>query len=144
MSVAFTPMLAIDAMEIVRQPSQAEQLGELRHMTIEEAESLADGGEAWTARRDGRIVACFGLKETFAGRQAVAWAIFASGIGAAHVAITRFARARIAASGLRRIEAIVRTDAEITWAGLVGLSPAHVLEKFGAASERHVLFERIA
>lgn len=33
---------------------------------------------------------------------------------------------------------------EVTWAMLAGLKPAAVLRKFGAASEDHVLCERIA
>lgn len=91
------------------------------------------------------MVACLGLRETFPGRQAVAWAILAEGIGAAHLAISRFARRRIAESPLRRIEAIVRAEvhAECVWARLVGLQAAHVLRCFGAQSETHVLFERI-
>lgn len=140
-------MNAIDAVVIDRQPSQRVQLGLTREISEEEAEGLACGGEAWTAwTNDGtrwRIAACFGLRETFPGRQAVAWAILAEGIGAAHLAITRFARARIAASPLRRIEAVTRTDAEHAWAKLVGLTPAHVLRAFGAASEDHLLLERI-
>ena len=94
---------------------------------------------------DGRIVACVGLRETFPGRQAVAWAILACDLGAAHLAITRFARRRIIDSPLRRIEAIVRAEmpAECSWAGLVGLSPRCVLPCFGALSEPHVLYDRV-
>ena len=142
-----TPMQAADALQIQRQASQLVQLGLERHITLEEADDLATGGEAWTLREsadaDARIVACVGLRELFPGRQAVAWAILAEGLGAAHLAVTRFARRRIAASPLRRIEAIVRTDAECAWAKLVGLTPAHVLRCYGGASETHVLFERI-
>lgn len=143
-------MMPIDALLIQRQASQRVQLGIERDMTLEEAVALAEGGEAWTAfdggrRTGGAIVACFGLRETFPGRQAVAWAILAEGLGGAHLAVTRFARARIAASTLARIEAIVRAEvhAECVWAKLVGLKAAHVLRAFGAASETHVLFERI-
>ncbi len=144
--VTIKPMIATDALVIQRQASQRVQLGIERDMSLEEAEALCDGpGEAWTVRQDGRIVACLGLRETFPGRQAVAWAILSDRIGSAHLAITRHARRRIVASGLRRIEAIVReaVPAEGTWAMLVGLRPAHVLRAFGAQSETHVLFERI-
>ncbi|WEK43646.1 MAG: hypothetical protein P0Y64_02090 [Candidatus Sphingomonas colombiensis] len=145
--IAIDAMIALDAIEIQRQPSQRVQLGIVRDdISLEEAEELAAGdGEAWTVRHDGRIVACIGLRETFAGRQAVAWGILADGIGAAHLAVTRFARRRIATSKLRRIEAIVRAEvpAECAWAKLVGLRPAHVLRCFGARSETHVLFEWI-
>lgn len=146
MTIAIAPMIAADAVEIQRQASQRVQLGIERDMSLEEAEALADGaGEAWTIRQGDRIVACVGLRETFIGRQAVAWAILAEGIGAAHLAVTRFAKRRIASSPLRRIEAIVRADvpAECAWARLVGLQAAHVLRCFGAQSETHVLFERI-
>jgi hypothetical protein len=165
------PMIAQDAIEIRRQASQRVQLGLAREMTIEEAEALAEGdGEAWTLFAGARIVACVGLRETFPGAQAVAWAILAEGLGAAHLAVTRHARARIAASGLNRIEAICTAalDAEavlaetgpldagqllqavmavpspeMRWAAAVGLAPAAVLRRFGAAGETHVLFERI-
>lgn len=140
------PMIAADAILIQRQASQAVQLGVVRAMTIEEARDLAEGpGEAWTARVDDRIVACFGLRETFPGTQAVAWAILSDHVGRSHLKITRFARQRIVASPLRRIEAIVRAavPAEGAWAALVGLDAAHVLRCFGAQAETHVLHERI-
>lgn len=165
------PMRPQDALEIQRQASQRVQLGLERDMSIEEAEALAEGdGEAWTLFAGARIVACTGLRETFPGQQAVAWAILAEGVGAAHLAITRHARARIAASALGRIEAIcaAELDAEVIlaalgpldaeqllqavlavpspetrWAAAVGLKPAHVLRRFGGAGETHVLFERI-
>jgi len=146
MTVQIAAMRPADMIEIQRQASQLVQLGIERHVSIEEAEQIADGpGEAWTARYHGRIVACLGLRETFPDRQAVAWAVLAEGIGGAHLAITRFARARIAASTLGRIEAIVReaVPAEGAWASLVGLAPAHVLRCFGAMSETHILCERI-
>lgn len=140
------PMVASDAIQIQRQASQRVQLGVERAMSIDEASALARGpGEAWSAWSRGRIVACLGLRETFPGMQAVAWAILAEGIGGCHLTVTRFARRRIATSPLRRIEAIVRADvpAEGAWASLVGLAPAHVLRCFGAAAETHVLHERI-
>ena len=146
MTVQISKLVAADALEIQRQPSQAVQLGIERAMTPAEAEDLADGpGEAWAARYHGRIVACLGLRETFPGRQAVAWAILADGLGGAHLAITRFARRRIIDSQLRRIEALVRRDvaAECAWAKAVGLTARCVLPCFGAASEAHVLFDRV-
>lgn len=146
MRVDIHPMMGLDAMEIQRQPSQRVQLGLDREMTREEADALAHGpGEAWCARVDGRIVALTGLRETFPGVQAVAWAILAEDIGAAHLAVTRHARRQIEASRYRRIEAIVRAEvpAEVAWAKLVGLAPAYVLQCFGAASEPHVLCELV-
>ncbi len=150
MKISIEPMIVAEVLAIQRQPSQRVQLGLERDMSWEEACSLADGpGEAWTVRvAEGdswRIVACLGLRETFPGAQAVAWAILSENVGRAHLSITRFARRRIAESPLRRIEAIVRADvpAEVLWAELVGMKAAHVLRCFGARSETHVLFERI-
>ncbi|WP_294277576.1 hypothetical protein [uncultured Sphingomonas sp.] len=144
--IAIAPMVATDALVIQRQASQRVQLGIERDMSVEEARDLAEGaGEAWTVRQHGRIVACLGLRETFPGAQAVAWAILSDRIGTAHLAVTRHARRRIAASPLARIEAIVReaVPAELAWAMLVGLQPAHVLRRFGQNSETHILCERI-
>lgn len=139
------PMIVADAMEIKRQASQRVQLGLEREMTPEIAQDLIHGGEAWTILRDGVPIACVGLRETFPPVQGVAWAILADGIGGAHLTITRFARRRIAESPLIRIEAIVKCDhpADVLWAKLVGLAPIALLRKFGAASEDHMLFERI-
>ncbi len=135
----------------------------------EEAELLADETEAWSIFADGRLIACFGIRETFPGAQGVAWATLAEGIGSAHLAMTRFAASRIRQSRLNRIEAIVRADdiegfvaaygaldaqqmieavlatptPECVWARLVGLRPAHVLRRFGASSETCMLFERL-
>jgi hypothetical protein len=170
-AITIERMHAVDALLIQRQASQRIQLGLERDMSDEEAEALAEGpGEAWTIFAGDRIAACVGLRETFPGAQAVAWAILSEGLGAAHLAVTRHARARIAASPLNRIEAIVTAgvDAELVlqkfrpldaeqlleavlavptpetrWAAAVGLKPAAVLRRFGAAGETHVLFERI-
>lgn len=140
------PMRPIDLLAIERQASQVTQLGLAHAPSIEEAEALIDDGEAWTAEdAAGRIVACMGIRETFPGRQGVAWAVLADGVGMAHLAITRHARARIIASPLVRIEAIARVGvrAEMRWPLLVGLAPRALLPKFGAASEDHMLFDRI-
>ncbi|MEV4934421.1 hypothetical protein [Sphingobium sp. LSP13-1-1.1] len=146
MSVLIRPMVASDALRLKRQPSQRVQIGLVRDMSVEDARDLIDGGEAWSAERDGDVIACMGLRETFPGKQGVAWAVLAQGVGAAHLAITRHARRRIAESPLVRIEALTRIDveAECVWARLVGLTPSAILRKFGALSEDHMLFERIA
>lgn len=144
--VTIRPMTVADAMSLQRQSSQQVQVGLVRDMSVEVAQDLIDNGEAWTAERAGVPVAIMGLRETFAGRQGVAWAVLAEGVGAAHLPISRHARRRIADSALVRIEAIVRVDvdAEMLWARLVGLEPRCLLRKFGALSEDHMLFERIA
>lgn len=144
-SIEIRPMVADDAMAIKRQCSQRIQLGLEAQMTLEIAQDIVDGGEAWTMTRDDLPIACMGLRETFPPVQGVAWAILSDMIGPAHLRMSRFARQRIAQSPLVRIEAIVRTcvPAECIWARLVGLEPVALLRKFGAASEDHMLFERV-
>lgn len=146
MTISFRPMRAEDALRIQRQPSQRIQLGEERgEISLEEAQDLAECGEAWTAWRGETPIALFGLRETFPPVQGVAWAILSQGLGADHLAITRRAARMVRESALVRIEAIVPLDspAEAKWAELCGLKPGYVLEKFGAASEPHLLLERI-
>ena len=160
-----------DLMSIEVQASQQLTLGiDTRSCTLAEAEALADEREAWSVWDDGRLIACIGIRETFPGRQGVAWATLSTGLGRAHLTMTRFARERIVNCGLQRVEAIVRAaDAEsvlqhfpgldaqqlleavltmatpeCVWARLVGLRPAHVLRKFGGIGETHILFERIS
>lgn len=152
------------------QPSQRLTLGvDTNDVSREEAEELADEAEAWSIFSGGRLIACFGIRETFPGKQGVAWATLSEGIGRAHLAMTRFARQRITASKLNRIEAIVRADdveaviegfgeldaqqlvdvamatptPECVWAKLVGFRAAHVLRKFGVSGETCMLFERL-
>lgn len=138
-------MVAADADMIERQASQRTQMGIEGGMTAETAQAFIDQGEAWTASFAGRIIACLGIVETFPGKNGTVWAVLARDIGAAHLPLTRFAKARVAESPLVRVDAIARLDvtAECAWAKLCGLAPAHVLRKFGAMSEDHVLFERI-
>lgn len=145
MGVEIRPMIAADVLAIERQPSQRVQLGFRETPSEADAQGLIDDGEAWAAVDGDRVIACFGIRETFPGKQGVAWAILSSAVGAAHLAITRFAKRRIAESPLVRIEAIARVaiSAECVWPRLTGLQAAHVLRKFGAASEDHMLFERV-
>lgn len=169
-ALAFRRMRPEDPIAIKRQPSQRRVLGLDAQMSSEEAEHHAAQRVAWTAWHDDRRVACFGISETFAGVQGVAWAILAPRIGALHLPLTRFMRGEIASAGLARIELLaaandaeailsrwpdldpaqllaavmVNPTRECAWARLLGLTPAHVLRRFGAASETCVLFERIA
>lgn len=158
-----------DLFVIDRQPSQAMAMGLSIEPTIESTQWLAEQPEAWAVLADGRLIACIGIYETFAGAQGVCWAVLAEGIGHHHLALTRFARSRVMASPLARIEALtICADAEAiladyplldpvelvaavmamptpqcTWARMMGLTPVHVLRRFGAASQTHMLFERI-
>lgn len=135
-----------DLFEIERQPSQLLLMGVAADPEMGEAEALADNPAAWTLRgHDGRIVACLGIHEAFPGSHGVAWALLAPGIGAAHHALTRFARQVVdhAAARLARIEAIVDPGAPERWARLIGLPPVHLMRNMGAASEPKWLCERI-
>jgi hypothetical protein len=161
--VTFTRLAAADLLAIERQRSQATVLGIPGDIDMDEAATLAEQPHAWTARHQDRIVGCFGITEPFPGVQGVAWALLAAGIGRAHLALTRFAARELANSGLNRVEVLARCAAtpehfdhaaamrwalsasritpECRWAGLLGLRPAHVLHRYGAASETHMLFE---
>lgn len=160
------------ALSLAPQESQRVQLGLAASFDQDDAVRLAEApGEAWAAVAGGRTIAVFGLVEAFRHVQATAWAVLSGELGAHHVAITRFCAARIAGSAYRRIEAIVEcADAEavlarfpgldqgellaalsaarmrtagVRWALAVGLKPAAVLRAYGAASETHMLLERI-
>jgi hypothetical protein len=108
------------------------------------------------------------------GVQGVAWAMLSSPVGKDHLALTRFMRRQVEAAGLQRIELIAKAvdvesfrdfalregfpvdtamlvrasmtepTPECRWAVMLGFEPAHVLRKFGGASETYMLFERIA
>lgn len=169
--VSIRRMTAADLLAIEPQASQRMTLGvDTGGLSAEEAGELADQTHAWAVRGgDGRLIGCMGIRETFPGAQGVAWATLADGIGSAHLAMTRFARSCVTGCGLARVEAIIAApDAEcviaaypaldaqqlldalqatptpeMIWARLVGLRAAHVLRKFGAAAQTHILFERI-
>lgn len=160
-------------MAIERQPSQRTQLGiPIEHLDQAEAEAMANEAVTAAFLRDGKPIGVMGVAETFPGKSGVAWAIFAPGLGRDHLAITREARRRLDQAQLGRIEAVApcveierfmgempdaspveqlrvalhprfRTP-EIRWAMALGFKPAHVLRKFGAAAETHMLLERIS
>lgn len=145
------PFLAGDVVQLDLQPSQHMTLGlhKAAH-SIEDGRQLEAAGPAWTAIDGGRIVCCYGFAYMFEpapgyGGHALAWALLAGGIGASHVAVTRFARQTIASSPIERIEALVRDDApaECRWAELVGFELGAVLRRWGPEGKTHRLYERI-
>jgi hypothetical protein len=140
--------------------------------TREEAQAIASERIAWAARSGAKLLACFGIVEHFAGVHGLAWAILADRLGSAHLPLTRFVAAEIAACGLPRLEllargpdleallakwpalpaldsgqmvelAAMRATPEMRWAKLIGMRPAHVLRFYGGAAETFVLFERL-
>lgn len=147
MNVAFATFRAADAVAIRVQPSQWVQAGiDMRELDPAQARDLEEQSIAWTARAaDGRILCCAGFIETLAGVRANAWAMLAAGLGVRqHLAITRYARARIAESMLPRIECLTNDDGRcIKWAVAVGLQFRARLECWGANAEDVLLFDRI-
>lgn len=149
MTVSFAAFEPADAVAILVQPSQWVQAGiDARTMTIDAACDLAARGAAWSARDpQGRLLCCAGIVETFPGRQGTAWAMLAEALGVRqHLAITRFARARIAGCGLVRVESLVDADPAgrcAKWATAVGLTFNTVLHGWGADSGTVLLFDRV-
>lgn len=150
--IRFRDFLAGDAVQLVLQPSQHVTLGISQPVhSIEHGRELEASGPAWTAIGDnGRILCCYGFGMLFpagpqTGGQALAWAMLAADLGAAHVAITRFARRTLAESAITRIEALVRAgvEAERKWAEMVGFTLAATLRGFGPEGETHLLYERV-
>lgn len=174
--LAVRPACPADILSIERHPDQLMQLGLTGPVGSDDAAMMCgvgcadDWGEAWACEWNGRLVACLGLRTTLGAGHVVAWAAIGLGIGAAHLAVTRFARSRIASGDYVRIEAValaedvetivadrpsldaqqlvdvvmLRPTREIRFAALSGLRPAHVLRRYGAAAQTHMLMERIA
>lgn len=152
------PLRADHLLTLDIQPRQRMQLGRDARFSPEEAEHTVAAGEGWAVLEGGRVAAAYGLAETYPGRHAIAWAMFGTGLNGVHLALSRHARARIAASTLRRIEAVALCDQaamtldealarptpEMRWATMVGLRPHCLLRQFGGASETLVYYERIA
>lgn len=164
-----------DLAEIQLQASQARFLAALPMAGEDPAERAAICAQpvAWSAWVDGRLIACFGIYETFPGAHGVAWALLADGIGTAHLALTRFIQGEIAARDLPRLELLAaapdvetqiaagtpmglrykaaghvslawrQATPEMRWAVLLGMEPVHLLRQFGPEGESVMLFERI-
>jgi hypothetical protein len=160
-------LVPADLLAIERQASQSFELGLPIAIDGETAEALASDGNAWSVRGGGRLIACMGIAESFPGRNGVCWAVLADDLGRYHLPLTRFARSCIVDSRLPRIEALaLAADAEAilhdypgldpvmltaavmalptpqcAWARLCGLTPVHVLLKYGAGLQTYMLFE---
>lgn len=168
--ISFRRLRAEDLLQLEPQPSQLLQYGQAVSISYEEAVAYAAGPFAWAAEAERGVIACMGVAETFEGAAGLAWALFAEGVSRREMArLTAFARDVVVGENpLPRIEAVVRcSDIEaaidavgsspavlreialetptpqVRWALAVGLQPVAVLRKFGAASETHMLMERI-
>lgn len=147
MTVDFRDMLAGDLVQLELQSSQVHALDAyLPGMSVmDKGRDLAENGTAWTAIADGRIIACGGFRDIYAG-QGLAWVAMADGVGAAHLAVTRHARRCVESGTYHRIEATVEADNDraIAWATIIGLEPVHTLRKWGPNVGSYILFERVA
>jgi len=167
--LSFHTLRAQDLRDLVLQPSQSVALGIVPTYTDEMIEAAAAQRVAWSVRCSGRLICCFGIIEGIPGRQGLGWANLASGIGYAHLQLTRFIRGQIEACGLPRLEVLAKAPdiepliakhpgldsgqlvslamsmatPEMRWATLLGLTPAHVLRCYGGDSETVLLFESI-
>ncbi len=145
MTITFRPMEAEDVLRLAVQPSQV--MGIFGPVAdLDHGRALVSAGAAWSAvDADGRPLVCAGIGESIPGHVGVAWALLATSIGAAHLAITRFARRQILGSPLKRIEAIVRCDQHggRAWAEACGLELNTVLFGHGRDGSPHYLFERV-
>lgn len=162
-------LTGMDLLDIETQESQLTWFGMPADITPEERTQLAMEPEAWCARHGERILACYGIAETFRGLQGSAWALLAKGLGPQHLPLTRDLRRMVTQCGLARVDMLARcTDVEPILAKLpdfdramlvdaamaeptpecrlgllVGMEPVHVLRQYGAARESYMLFERI-
>ena len=173
--LTFARLTPADLTAIVLQPSQAAQARALPFMgdSPEEAAAICAQPVAWCAREGQRIVACFGIYETFPGQHGVAWALLAEGPGKAHLELTRFVQGEIARCQLARLELLAlapdieepiavaerafggfnalskvrrafhHATPEMRWAVLLGMEPVHLLRQFGPEGASIMLFERI-
>lgn len=152
--VTFHDFSGDDLLALDLQPSQRMEAGLPAIATVEDARDREARGPAWTARdAAGRVICCAGFytmacdKVTGEPRHAVAWAALSANIGLrAHLAITRFARARVERSALARIDAYMVADPSgrcAKWAYACGLFFQTTLANWGADGSLVLLFARV-
>lgn len=167
--LTFSTLRAADVLAIEAQPSQRMTRQMEGELDFDAAAQLASETIAWSARRGGQLIACFGIYEKIPGLRGIAWCILAEGIGASHLELTRFLRSQIEGCQLRRVElyavansvevelaslpdldagqvvaiAMSKPSPECRWAQMLGLRPAHLLRHFGEDGRSEMMFERI-
>lgn len=143
------PFEPADLGEIQLQPQQAAEMagmGDWRAL----ADAVMAAGPAWTARHDGRVIACAGVGVMWPGR-AEAWAFIAQGIPkrvwpALHRAVeTRLGEAQ-RELGLRRVEASCAYGwpAGERWLRMLGFGEAHLARAYAPDGRDFWKFARIA
>lgn len=108
-ALTFHTLRPADYRAIVAQPSQAGLALGMPGPDDAELEHYCAQPVAWAVRqahgeRGSRLLACFGIVELIPGKRGLAWAMLAAGIGAAHLALTRFIQGQVAAASLPRLE----------------------------------------
>lgn len=133
MTLTYHTLRPRDYRELEAQPSQAGLALGMGEPNDDELEAYCAQPVAWAVRRAGRLIACFGIVETFAGTQGWGWARLAAGIGHAHLELTRFIRGQAEACGLARLELLARApdlESEIKvaeWGAQARLDPGQVV-----------------
>lgn len=140
----------IDVVALDLQESQVGQLGAYEPVRdIKHGVELQALGPAWSALDDdGNVLCCAGFGTVFAGRQAIAWALFGQRFAdsaRAQARVLAFMRQRVADVGYPRLEAIARADqaAECRWLERIGFSRAMLLRQWGPLGQDHVFYERV-
>lgn len=143
------PFEPADVVALDLQANQQGVLGIFEPLTsLRYGYQLQSWGPAYTAEDGaGRVMACAGLAEVFADRQASAWALFGEGWWQAldRKAVIRALRAGLASAPYVRIEALARKagrgDCRLLEA--LGMRRRVDLEQWGPHGETVVLFDRV-
>ena len=109
------------------------------------AQMLADAGEAYTLLHDGRIIACMGVVELWAGR-GMAWALLAGDIGRAMISVHRIVRRFLwEECALRRVEAYVDAgfSAGHRWVEQLGFEREGMMRAFAQHGGDMVMWARV-
>lgn len=137
------PMRPDDAVSLNLQLTQRIWLGSTgRPLDRSYGQMLMDAGPCWAVqRRDGSVIAACGFAMHW-DSYATCWAMLAEGLGRDHLRLSRIVKAKMAASTIARIEALIRADhpAGAKWARLVGLQPSALLECAGPDGADYHLF----
>lgn len=75
-------------------------------VTKEHVEAMVESPHSYTAKSDGQVLACGGVKEYWPGR-GEAWVVLSGSAGKELVAIHKATEALLASCGIKRIEATV-------------------------------------
>lgn len=115
-------------------------------MTVMESANVLARFESWTARMNGRVVACGGIIPIWNGREQV-WALISDTIGAqGMVLLTRAVKRRMAMHERGRIEAHVAVGfkAGHRWMKILGFKPeTGILRQFLPDGRNAVQYVRI-